>query len=424
MGEGRALKAPFPYFGGKSKVATEVWQRFGDVANYVEPFCGSAAVLLGRPTPARIETVNDANCFIANFWRAIQVDPEAAAHYADWPVNEADLHARHRWLMLSDSSTEWRERMKTDPDFYDAKIAGWWVWGASCWIGAGWCDGSRLFARDGSASNKKPEICGNRGVAAALGREADRRRPAVDTAGNGIHRKRPAIANSGRADCAASLEKKRPRLTGWGGAGGHRQLREQIPDLSGDAGAASRGIHASGLSRKIPLLTGGHGNGAGLHRKIPELGSSRGDATATAICAWFEDLADRLRRVRVVCGDWKRVTTPAVTCGIGTTAIFFDPPYADTAGSPAGIYSEDDDQVAHAVRVWAIESGSNPSMRIALCGYEGEHQMPEDWECFAWQAQGGYANQKKSGSGFENRKRERIWFSPHCLTAAQGRLVA
>lgn len=31
-------KAPFPWFGGKSKVAAEVWRRFGDVTNYVEPF--------------------------------------------------------------------------------------------------------------------------------------------------------------------------------------------------------------------------------------------------------------------------------------------------------------------------------------------------------------------------------------------------
>lgn len=27
------LKAPFPYFGGKAIVASEVWQRFGGVRN-------------------------------------------------------------------------------------------------------------------------------------------------------------------------------------------------------------------------------------------------------------------------------------------------------------------------------------------------------------------------------------------------------
>ena len=43
----KMLKAPFPWFGGKSRVADIVWDRFGDVANYVEPFFGSGAVLLG-----------------------------------------------------------------------------------------------------------------------------------------------------------------------------------------------------------------------------------------------------------------------------------------------------------------------------------------------------------------------------------------
>ena len=38
-----ALRAPFPWFGGKRRVAPEVWERFGDVPNYVEPFFGSGA---------------------------------------------------------------------------------------------------------------------------------------------------------------------------------------------------------------------------------------------------------------------------------------------------------------------------------------------------------------------------------------------
>lgn len=416
------MKAPFPYFGGKSRIASEIWSRFGDVQNYVEPFCGSAAVLLARPTEPRIETVNDANCFIANFWRAVREEPEACAHYADWPVNEADLHARHRWLMLSSSSAEWRERMKTDPDFYDPKVAGWWVWGASCWIGAGWCDGGRLFGRDGGTSNKKPETRARRGDTAAL------------------HDKRPAIANSGRGDASAGLDEKtrphvgtagigvhkRPRLTGWGETGVHA-LRAQLPDLAGDSGAAGRGIHASALHRKIPEVGCSRGDSAAtLDRRRPELsaGNGRGDTTASAIRAWFDDLSRRLRRVRVVCGDWSRVMTPAVTTGIGITGVFLDPPYSRLAGSPPGIYSHDDDQVANMVRDWALANAADPMLRIALCGYEGEHVMPVGWSCFEWAAQGGYANQRKSGDGYANRLRERIWFSPGCLRVAQGRLIA
>ena len=43
------LAAPFPYFGGKSLACETVWAALGDPENYVEPFAGSAAMLLGRP---------------------------------------------------------------------------------------------------------------------------------------------------------------------------------------------------------------------------------------------------------------------------------------------------------------------------------------------------------------------------------------
>lgn len=77
------LKAPFPWFGGKSRVAPQVWAAFGDVPNYVEPFFGSGAVLLGRPHEPGIETVNDLDGFVANAWRALAHDPEEVAYWAD-----------------------------------------------------------------------------------------------------------------------------------------------------------------------------------------------------------------------------------------------------------------------------------------------------------------------------------------------------
>lgn len=124
------MKAPFIWFGGKRRVASLVWEAFGDVDNYVEPFAGSLAVLLERPGwhKRRAETVNDADCYLANFWRAVAADPEAVAVHADWPVNESDLFARHLWLV-----NEGRARiaaMEADPEFCDVRVAGWWVCGA------------------------------------------------------------------------------------------------------------------------------------------------------------------------------------------------------------------------------------------------------------------------------------------------------
>ena len=128
-------------------------------------------------------------------------------------------------------------------------------------------------------------------------------------------------------------------------------------------------------------------------------------------------LAERLSGVRVCCGDWRRVCGPTPTVRLGLTAVFLDPPYADTAGRRADLYREDCLNVAHDVREWALDRGDDPRMRIALCGYEGEHVMPASWDCVPWKANGGYGSQG-NGSGRENAGRERVWFSPACLSGA------
>ena len=136
-----SLIAPFPYFGGKRSVAADVWSRLGSPSQYIEPFCGSAAVLLAAPQPAALEVVCDASGFIANFWRATKHQPDAVAEAADYPVSHIDLGARHGWLMAQ------RKRIGAalqDPDWTgDAKVAGWWLWGQCCWIGSGWCQWDR-----------------------------------------------------------------------------------------------------------------------------------------------------------------------------------------------------------------------------------------------------------------------------------------
>ena len=136
-----ALLAPFPYFGGKRSVAAAVWARLGSPSQYIEPFCGSAAVLLAAPRRAALEVVCDASGFIANFWRAVKNQPAAVAEAADYPVSHIDLGGRHGWLMAQ------RERVGgalQDPNWPgDAKVAGWWLWGQCCWIGSGWCEWDR-----------------------------------------------------------------------------------------------------------------------------------------------------------------------------------------------------------------------------------------------------------------------------------------
>jgi len=132
-------KAPFPWFGGKSKASDLVWQLLGDVPHYVEPFAGSLAVLINRPHPCNrpyySETVNDLDGFIVNAWRAIQHHPNEVADAASWPVIEADKTARQIAVQ------KWRtdntlDLLAGDPTWCDPVIAGWWLWGVSVQIGA------------------------------------------------------------------------------------------------------------------------------------------------------------------------------------------------------------------------------------------------------------------------------------------------
>jgi DNA adenine methylase len=133
-----ALLSPFPYFGGKRTIAADVWKWLAFPTQYIEPFCGSAAVLLAAPRIAPLEVINDSSGFIANFWRATKHQYADVARWADYPVSHIDLGARHIWLMAQ------RDRIGDalhDPDWPgDAKAAGWWLWGQCCWIGSGWCD--------------------------------------------------------------------------------------------------------------------------------------------------------------------------------------------------------------------------------------------------------------------------------------------
>lgn len=391
-------KAPFPWFGGKSKAVDLVWDRFGEVKNYVEPFIGSAAVLLGRPHAPTIETANDFDPFVCNFWRATQRDPDRVADYADWPVNECDLHARHKYLVKLKEYI--RARLLADPHWYHPMIAGWWVWGLCAWIGSGWCTPSAK----GNLKQQTPFMGGSYG--------------------QGIH--------------AIELRQRLPHLgAGTGGEDDHACAHY------------GKGVHGKTmrLSEQLPDISG-NGNGktqSGVHSKT----------TRSRLHEVFRAIAQRLRYTRITCGDFERILSPAVTWRHGITGVFLDPPYPSDAGSTGGIYSTDAHERETFVRAfrYCLENGTNKDLRIALCYYDGTtvHRVDGDgkklfavrnvdganrefpildnvsdvlrslgWEIVPWKAGGGYGGQ--SGKGNENASRERIAFSPHCLKAKQGTL--
>jgi len=184
-----ARKAPFPWFGGKSRAAPLVWQLLGDVEHYVEPFAGSLAVLLNRPHPCNrpyhSETVNDADALLVNAWRGIQFAPDAVAEAASWPVSEACKSAR-QIALLRWRETGAKERIAGDPRYFDSEMAGWWLWAVAVQIGGFTDDGAwtadpvtgrivkmpRSSTREPGVSRKIPNLGDNgSGVCGPLLRE-------------------------------------------------------------------------------------------------------------------------------------------------------------------------------------------------------------------------------------------------------------
>ncbi len=362
-------KTPWPWFGGKADAAEAVWAALGDVDHYVEPFAGSLAVLLRRPHEANrtyhSETVNDLDGLLCNAWRAIARDPDAVADAASWPVCEADLHARHLALLA------WRaagnaERLMADPDFYDARMAGWWAWGQSAWIGAGWCSG------------RGPWVVG------ADGRIARR------TDGGGVHRKIPFLSANGRGV-------KRPQAREPG-------VARQIPHLGNDGqGVARPQAREPGVGDYHPMT-------------MPEL------------TRWLRFLSARLRHVRILNGKWERACTSGALQSLpvrqgGHCGVFLDPPY-DNAVRNADLYTEDGGTPAADARAWCVENGANPRYRIVLAGYDAEHGdlARAGWREVEWFRtgflKGGMAQQGENG---HQQGRERLWLSPHCLGATVAR---
>jgi hypothetical protein len=243
--------------------------------------------------------------------------------------------------------------MLEDPEWCDPKIAGLWVWGICQWIGSGWC---------AEVAHKKRSHTGNAGMGV---QRASMQRSHTGNVGMGVQR--------------ASMQRSH-------------------------TGNVGMGVQRASMQRSH---TGNVGRGVGL------------DATyqSQLISSWIDLLCERLRRVRVLHGDWSRCVQPGVLRYGKITGIYFDPPYMYSANRTEGLYSTDSEDVAERVRQWCIENGDRNDLRIALAGYEGEHDMPDSWECVEWKPHGkGYAAGADDTQAVENVGRERVWFSPHCLS--------
>ncbi len=70
------MRAAFPYYGGKARLAAQIAGLLPAHRVYVEPFCGSAAVLFAKVRCAH-EILNDRDGNVVTFFRVLREQPEA-----------------------------------------------------------------------------------------------------------------------------------------------------------------------------------------------------------------------------------------------------------------------------------------------------------------------------------------------------------
>jgi DNA adenine methylase len=146
---GEALKPPLVYFGGKTINAGRIAALLPLHGHYVEPYCGSLAVLLAKRRSG-METVNDLDRALVTFWRVLRdrpgelsyacaMTPHSLAEFRDAEdvdalADEMEI-ARRVWVRLTQGragtlrSTGWRHFVEPSgssfgmPDYLDRYVA-------------------------------------------------------------------------------------------------------------------------------------------------------------------------------------------------------------------------------------------------------------------------------------------------------------
>lgn len=157
--------------------------------------------------------MNDRDAFIANVFRALRADPDEVAAWCDRQPNEADLHAIHSWLVAQ--REEFTARLMGDPDYYESKVAGRWLYGIACWIGSGWCSGDGPWhSVDGQLVHVGPTGQGvqRQLIAVDRGRGVQRQLLHLGNAGQRVHQKRLHLGDAGQGGLHAWFAALQKRL--------------------------------------------------------------------------------------------------------------------------------------------------------------------------------------------------------------------
>ena len=302
-------------------------------------------------------------------------DPDEVAKWAEYPTIHQDLTARHIWLK------EWAirnaDRLFEDCNYYDAKAAGWWVWGISSWIGGGWCvhsggkskpyytsnpGGGRGVQSQRKLGDARPHS-GRPGTGVGVQAHSDKR-PVVgkNLTGSGVQAQRNARdVGKNLTGIGVQVQKntkykptgQRPtigkNLTGTGVQAQRKDASEKVasgprPYLSSNIGSGV-GVQPR---RERPAMRGDSpGKGQGIQAQIS--GDSEDeyeqDIHLVSLQTWFNMLQSRLYKVVVLNRDWSRLLTNAVLAQYESkkysVGVFLDPPYLVGNRNTSHLYQSD-----------------------------------------------------------------------------------
>lgn len=113
------LNSPIKWVGGKSRLRKQIISLLPAHSCYVEPFCGAAWVLFGKP-PSKVEIINDIDGELVNFFRVVKHQPEAFIQSFEW-----ELVSRAEFERLSKLDTSTLTDIERAHRFYYLIMAGW-----------------------------------------------------------------------------------------------------------------------------------------------------------------------------------------------------------------------------------------------------------------------------------------------------------
>jgi len=113
------LNSPFKWVGGKSRLRKPIIDLLPEHTCYVEPFCGAAWVLFGKP-PSDVEVLNDLDQELVTFFRVVKGKPEELIASFEW-----ELVSRAEFERLANLEPSKLTDVQRAHRFYYLIMAGW-----------------------------------------------------------------------------------------------------------------------------------------------------------------------------------------------------------------------------------------------------------------------------------------------------------